>query len=100
MATEKHLEGLAMASNTRDYWEGNNTDSKTLNFIRGQLVHILDVLEGKQFDTRDAPIARVALLDQNADTPDYLDDSLSHLNAIAHSEDATADQKAFARRFR
>ena len=84
------------ASNARDYWQGSNTDSSALNFIRGQLVHILDVLEGQQFDPRDAPIARVALLEQNAVAPDYLDASLSQLKAIAQSGDATADQKALA----
>jgi len=84
------------ASNSRDYWQGTSTDNSALNFIRGQIVHIIDVLEGKQLDTRDAPIARVALLEQNAVAPDYLDASLSRLNAIASAADATADQKARA----
>ena len=84
------------ASNARDYWQGTNTNSSALNLARGQVVHIVDVLEGKQLDASDAPITRVALLQQNATAPDYLDASISSLNAIASAKDATTDQKARA----
>jgi hypothetical protein len=54
------------------------------------------VLEGKQLDASDAPITGVALLQQNAKAADYLDASISSLNAIESATDATTDQKAQA----
>src|SRR5205085_7332294 len=47
------------ASNAKDYWNGNSADVRNTNFIRGQVVHIIDVLEGKAIDIRDAQIAKV-----------------------------------------
>ncbi len=84
------------ASNAQDYWQGTGTNSSAVNFIRGQIVHIVDVLEGKQIDSRDAPIARVALLQSNTLTSDYLDAALSRLNTIASDSTTTEDAKARA----
>jgi len=78
----------------RDYWDGPNTNA---SFLHGQIVHMLDVLEGRQVDPRDAPLARIALIDTpHQDPPDYLDHTINHLDALTRSPGATRAQRALA----
>lgn len=78
----------------RDYWVRTNTN---VAFVRGQIVHILDVLEGKQTDPRDAPVARIALIDMpNAEPPDYMHHTINHLDALTRTPGATQEQRSLA----
>ncbi len=85
------------AANAKDYWNGNSVDVRNTNFIRGQIVHIIDVLEGKQIDARDAQIARFGLLEGNANTPAIIETVLTQLDAIANASGATANQRESAK---
>jgi serine/threonine protein kinase len=85
------------AINARDYWNGDAANLQNTFFIRGQIVHIIDVLGGKLIDTRDAQVAHPGLLGQNPNGPAVLTTMLSQLDAIAHAPGATAYQQANAR---
>jgi eukaryotic-like serine/threonine-protein kinase len=78
----------------RDYWNGNNTN---LQFIRGQITHLLDVLAGTHNDTRDARIARIALIGTpNQTPPDHVDHTINHLDALTRASGATQEQRQLA----
>lgn len=59
------------ALNAQSYWQGTNTPPLMAQFIRGQIIHILDVVDGAptiqqdgfQLDSRDTKIAQIGLID-------------------------------------
>ncbi len=91
------------AETARDHWNGPNTDPNVIGYIHGQMLHILDVLDGMggvqhdlppglNPDQRDAAIARIALIDTpNSTPPDFLNHVIFHLNSIAQFPGATSD---------
>ncbi|MGZ3610851.1 MAG: serine/threonine protein kinase [Ktedonobacteraceae bacterium] len=92
-----------LAETSRDHWNGPKTDPNVIVYIHGQMVHILDVLDGingvKQDlpagyspDQRDATIAQIALIDTpNQTPPDFLNHVIFHLNSIAQFPGASSD---------
>ena len=91
------------AETSRDHWSGPNTDPNVVAYIHGQMVHILDVLDGINGvkhdlppgyspDQRDATIAQIALIDTpNQTPPDFLNHVIFHLNSIAQFPGAPSD---------
>lgn len=92
-----------LAETSRDHWSGPNTDPNVVAYIHGQMVHILDVLDGINGvkhdlsagyspDQRDAAIAQIALIDTpNQSPPDFLNHVIFHLNSIAQFPGAPSD---------
>jgi len=91
------------AETSRDHWNGPHTDPNVIAYIHGQMVHVLDVLDGMSGvqhdlppgfnpDQRDANVAQIALIDTpNQTPPDYLNHVIFHLNSIAQFPGAPSD---------
>jgi len=96
------------AETARDHWNGPNTDPNVVAYIDGQMVHILDVLDGINGvqhdlppgfnpDQRDANVAKIALIDTSNQTPpDFLNHVIFHLNSIAQFPGAPTDLRQSA----
>src|SRR6266700_288024 len=95
---------LIRAGSARDYWKTQGTD-----FMRNQLIRILDYLDGQTYIQADVPtgtpllidknIASVALLDfdkQKQDPPGYLDQIGRHLESLDTTPGASARQRILA----
>lgn len=93
---------FAWAETAKDHWNGPNTNPSVLGYIRGQVLHILDVLDGIGAvqqdlptgtgpDQRDANVAQIALIDTPGQTPpDYVNHIIFHLNSIAQFPGASS----------
>ncbi len=85
------------AINAQGYWQGTNTQPAMAEYIRGQIIHILDVVDGKtllqkdgfQLDARDTQIAQIGLIDGQGQTGDFIDHVIFHLTTVAQSPGVT-----------
>ncbi len=96
------------AETAHDHWNGQNTNPNVIGYIHGQMVHILDVLDGLGAvqqdlppgfapDQRDANVAPIALIDTPHQTPpDFLNHTIFHLNSIAQIPGAAPDLRQHA----
>jgi eukaryotic-like serine/threonine-protein kinase len=96
------------AETARDHWNGQKMNPSVIGYIHGQMVHILDVLDGlgavKQDlpsgfvpDQRDANVARIALMNTpTQEPPDFLNHAIFHLNSIAHMPGTAPDLRQHA----
>jgi serine/threonine protein kinase len=82
------------------YWNGGQTGTSGADFIRGQAIHILDVIDGMNnlpagiaFDQRDTPIAEHGLLAPNQNSFGYIDHTTFHLVSVAASPGVTPDMQ-------
>ncbi len=95
---------LIRAGSARDYWKTQGTD-----FMRNQLIRILDYLDGQTYIQADVPtgtpllidknIAGVALLEfdkQKQDPPGYLDQIGRHLESLNTTPGTSARQRMLA----
>jgi hypothetical protein len=95
---------LIRSGSARDYWKTQGTD-----FMRNQLIRILDYLDGQTYIQADVPtgtpllidknIAGVALLEfdkQKQDPPGYLDQIGRHLESLDTTPGASARQRMLA----